>query len=101
MKFVGSPQFLIPFNIPHGHQSQHYEHPSMLAVIQAKADQQLTTATGIPVPIASYLFVSAVNGSDANRKRYCQELWIRLIKRRPFPSSSLLIVPSVSPTVHP
>jgi hypothetical protein len=40
----------------------------MLAVIQAKADQQLTTATGIPVPIASYLFVSAVNGSDANRK---------------------------------
>ncbi len=33
--------------------------------------------------------------------RYCQELWIRVIKRRPFPSSSLIVLPFVPLTAHP
>lgn len=34
-------------------------------------------------------------------KRYCQELWIGLIRRRPFQPSSLISGPLIPPEVHP
>jgi hypothetical protein len=41
------------------------------------------------------------SGWSAIAMRYCQELWIKVIKRRPFPSSSLIVLPFVPLTVHP
>jgi hypothetical protein len=45
--------FLIPYHLPHGRRSQHLKHSSVQAVIQAKADQQLTAAMRILGAIAN------------------------------------------------
>jgi hypothetical protein len=51
--------FLIPFHIPLGRQSQHQEPSSMLVVILAEINQQLTASTGILDAIAGYLYGKA------------------------------------------